>query len=161
MKFLLLLFFPAFIFAHPGRTDSKGGHTNKANGEYHFHGGGSQTNSNSSLQDSFRSKTDTKKNEAYYQNKWGKAQGGQIEVTMTDGTRCDIVTETHAIEVDWGSKWGEAIGQSLNYSMQTNKKAGVLLILKKESDYKYWIRLNSIIDHHELNIDTWYVKGDY
>lgn len=26
------------------------------------------------------------------------------EVTMPDGTRCDIVTETHAIEVDFADK---------------------------------------------------------
>lgn len=25
------------IFAHPGRTDSNGGHTNKKTGEYHYH----------------------------------------------------------------------------------------------------------------------------
>jgi hypothetical protein len=62
---------------------------------------------------------------------------------------------------DWGKKWAEAIGQSLNYSMQTSKRAGILLILKTESDYKYWVRLNSIIEHHRLPIDTWFVRGDY
>jgi hypothetical protein len=46
---------------------------------------------------------------------------------MPDGTRCDIVTETHAIEVDFADKWAEAIGQCLNYSFQLNKKAGILL----------------------------------
>lgn len=53
---------------------------------------------------------------------------------MPDGTRCDIVTDTHAIEVDFADKWGEAIGQSLNYAFQSNKRAGILLILEKESD---------------------------
>lgn len=27
------------VFAHPGRTDSKGGHTNHSTGEYHYHHG--------------------------------------------------------------------------------------------------------------------------
>ena len=27
------------VFAHPGRTDSNGGHTNHSTGEYHYHHG--------------------------------------------------------------------------------------------------------------------------
>ena len=34
---LLCLCLPAF--AHPGRTDSKGGHTDRSTGEYHYHHG--------------------------------------------------------------------------------------------------------------------------
>ena len=49
-------------------------------------------------------------------------------MTMPDGTRCDILTDTHAIEVDFADKWAEAIGQSLNYAMQTGKKAGIVLV---------------------------------
>ena len=29
----------AQVFAHPGRTDSRGGHTNHSTGEYHYHHG--------------------------------------------------------------------------------------------------------------------------
>jgi hypothetical protein len=65
--------------------------------------------------------------EAHYQEIAAKKYSGQTEVTMPDGTRCDIVTETHAIEVDFADKWAEAIGQCLNYSFQLNKKAGILL----------------------------------
>lgn len=142
----------AFSFLSPRANRFSRGHTNKSTGEYHFHGGGSEK--------SITPKS-LKKNEAYYQNIWAREVGGETEVTMPDGTRCDIVTDTHAIEVDWGKKWAEAIGQSLNYSMQTGKRAGILLILKTESDYKYWVRLNSIIEHHRLPIDTWFVRGDY
>ena len=46
-------------------------------------------------------------------------------MTMLDGTRCDILTDTHAIEVDFADKWAEAIGQSLKYATQTGKKAGM------------------------------------
>ncbi|MEN6384033.1 MAG: YHYH domain-containing protein [Phycisphaerales bacterium] len=35
MVISLLLF--SFAFAHPGRTDSKGGHYNRKTGEYHYH----------------------------------------------------------------------------------------------------------------------------
>lgn len=36
---ILLLSFPLFVFAHPGRTDSNGGHTDHSTGEYHYHHG--------------------------------------------------------------------------------------------------------------------------
>ena len=35
---LLALVIPT-VFAHPGRTDSKGGHTDTSTGEYHYHHG--------------------------------------------------------------------------------------------------------------------------
>lgn len=38
------------------------------------------------------------------------------------GGRADIITETHAIEVERASKWHEAIGQSLHYALIFKKK---------------------------------------
>jgi hypothetical protein len=57
-----------------------------------------------------------KQSERYYQEKFAREIGGRVEVVMKDGTRCDILTATHAIEVDFAKKWEEAIGQSLNYA---------------------------------------------
>jgi len=37
------------------------------------------------------------------------------------------------------------------------KKAGIVLILEKIKDRKYWIRLNTTIDHFNLPIDIWTV----
>ena len=93
--------------------------------------------------------------EKWYQNKWCQDQGGKIEVTLPDKTRCDCLTDGHAIEFDFGDKWAEAIGQALYYAIQTNKKAGIVLILEDAKGYKYWIRLNSVIDHFNLPISTW------
>lgn len=93
--------------------------------------------------------------EKYYQEKWCNEQSGKTEVVLPDRTRCDCLTETHAVEFDFGKKWAEAIGQSLYYSLQTGKKAGIVLILESPGDYKYWIRLNSTIEHFNLPIDTW------
>ncbi len=93
--------------------------------------------------------------EKWYQERWCKANGGQMEVVFPDKTRCDCLTNTHAIEFDFGKKWAESIGQALYYSIQTGKRAGVVLILEKPGDYKYWIRLNTIIEHFSLPIDTW------
>jgi hypothetical protein len=41
--------------------------------------------------------------EKWYQQKWCEAHKGQVEVVLPDGTRCDCVTDTHAIEFDFGS----------------------------------------------------------
>lgn len=40
--FAFYLIFPITVFAHPGRTDSAGGHTNRSTGEYHYHHGYSE-----------------------------------------------------------------------------------------------------------------------
>jgi len=93
--------------------------------------------------------------EKHYQNQWCAEQGGQAEVVLADNTRADCITTTHAIEFDFGKKWAEAIGQSLFYSLQTGKRAGIVLILDNPRDRKYWIRLNSTIQHFGLPIDAW------
>ena len=97
--------------------------------------------------------------EKHYQDEFAAKVGGQTEVTAGDGTRCDILTDTHAIEVDFARKWGEAIGQSLNYGFQFDRKAGIVLILEKPSDRRHLIRINSIIRHYELPIDVWEIKA--
>jgi hypothetical protein len=97
--------------------------------------------------------------EKWYQKKWCEEQKGRVEVVLPDGTRCDCVTDTHAIEFDFGSGWAESIGQGLHYSAMTKKKAGFVLILETVNDRKFWIRLNTTIEHFKLPIDTWSI-GD-
>lgn len=92
--------------------------------------------------------------EKWYQDKWCKKHEGQIEVVLPDRTRCDCLTGTHAIEFDFGNKWAEAIGQALHYGLQTGKRPGIVLILEYPKDRKYWIRLNTIIEHYKLPIDS-------
>jgi hypothetical protein len=53
------------------------------------------------------------------------------------------------------NKWAEAIGQSAYYSLLTDKKAGIVIILEALKDRKYWIRLNTTVEHFNLPIDTW------
>jgi hypothetical protein len=55
------------------------------------------------------------------------------EVVMPDGSRADLVTETHAIEVEWASKWKESISQATLYSIWTSKKPAVILLIGKDS----------------------------
>jgi len=93
--------------------------------------------------------------ERVYAGLWCENNQGKTEVVLSDRTRVDCVTSTHAIEFDFGKKWAESIGQVLGYSIETMKKPGIVLILKSDKDYKYWIKLNSVIDHYKLPITTW------
>lgn len=97
--------------------------------------------------------------ESYYQKIAAEKYNAESEVVMPDGTRCDLVTEAHAIELDFTDKWGEAIGQSLNYSFQSNKRAGIHLILEKKTDEKHLIRVQSIIEHFQLPIDVLAIRS--
>lgn len=97
--------------------------------------------------------------EKEYQKDWCVQHSGQTEARLHDGTRVDCLTDKHAIEFDFGKKWAESIGQSLYYSIQTNKKPGIVLILERPKDVKYWYMLNTIIFHYELNIDVWKIEN--
>ena len=96
--------------------------------------------------------------EKYYQMRWCFSHGGMVGIMLGDKTRCDCVTESHAIEIEFADKWADAIGQSLYYSLQTGKIAGIVLILESETDHKYWEQLNSTIENFELPIETWEIS---
>ena len=100
-----------------------------------------------------------KQSERYYQEKFAKEIDGRVEVVMNDGTRCDILTATHAIEVDFAKKWAEAIGQSLNYAMQTGKRPGVALIVLYPSDNKYIERVRKISAEYSLGLTIYPIDG--
>jgi hypothetical protein len=74
--------------------------------------------------------------EKWYQERWCKENNGQAEVVLP---------------------WAEAVGQSSYYSIQTKKRAGVVLILENKKDRKYWMRLNTTVEHFDLPIDIWNV----
>jgi len=50
--------------------------------------------------------------EKHYQDIFAAEIGGRTEVTAGDGTRCDILTDSYAIEVDFARKWGNKRGQT-------------------------------------------------
>ena len=75
--------------------------------------------------------------ENVYQTKWCDEMCGIKEYRLVDKTRIDCLTKTHAIEFDFAYKVYESIGQALYYSIQTQKKPGVVLIVEKpEKDKK-------------------------
>ena len=81
---------------------------------------------------------------------------GKIEYVLPDRTRIDCLTDTHAIEYDFGNKWYEAVGQSLHYAMFTGKRAGIVLIIN-DSELRFYNRTEALINHYGLPIDLWII----
>ena len=73
-------------------------------------------------------------------------------MTIPDGTRCDILADTHAFEVDFADKWAESVGQSLNHAMQTGKKAGIVLVLKDRGNEEHLERLKKRARYYSMDI---------
>lgn len=83
--------------------------------------------------------------------------GEEYEYILWDRSRVDILTIEHAIEVDWSSKQAEAIGQSLWYASQTNRKPGIILLVKDfEREFKNIYRCK--IACQPYGIPIWLVK---
>lgn len=91
--------------------------------------------------------------EKYYQDIWCSLNSGKTEVKLLDDTRIDCLTKTHAIEFDFATKWAEAIGQSLHYSRMSGKNAGIVLIIEKSDDYKYYNKIKPLCEQY--NIALW------
>jgi hypothetical protein len=91
--------------------------------------------------------------EKYYQNGFAIIMKGKTEVVLPDQARVDIVTDTFAIEVDFAHKWAESAGQAIYYSIELNKKAGVLLLVDGRKDERYIKRLMEVAER--CNITVW------
>lgn len=92
--------------------------------------------------------------EKAYQSRWCAEAGGVTEFALNDKTRVDCLTEEYAVEVDFAPKWAEAIGQALYYSLKTDKKAGVLLIMEDKDDERYLDRLKEVTDKAGITVWT-------
>ena len=96
--------------------------------------------------------------EKSYNESWCSAHNGQTEVRNDDRTSVDCLTSEYAIETDYAHKWYEAIGQSLHYGIKTNKKPGILLIIKTEKDMELYRRLMNTIKSYSLPITVWTIN---
>ena len=94
--------------------------------------------------------------EKYYQNKWCNQNQGRQEVILPDSTRIDCLTKTYATEFDFAPKWAESIGQSLHYARMTGKKPGIVLIIEKPEDFKYYNRIVPLCKQYDITL--WYME---
>jgi hypothetical protein len=99
--------------------------------------------------------------EKFYRDKYCR---GRVEVKLDDNiphkrpVRCDCLTDSHAIEFDFGNKWAQSVGQSLYYSYLTGKKAGIYLIIERLRDMGYLQRLKGATKEGGVNIDVWVIN---
>ncbi len=75
---------------------------------------------------------------------------GGVREYSVQGGRVDLLTKEFAFEVEWANKWKNAIGQSIWYGLQTNRKPGIILIMKSKNDYKYFLQLNTALRYASL-----------
>jgi hypothetical protein len=73
--------------------------------------------------------------EAFYCKKIATYFKGVEQVHLKSGLIPDVVTDVLVIEVDFVHKWAESIGQSLQYSLETGKKATIVFIYDSVRDY--------------------------
>lgn len=70
-----------------------------------------------------------------YQRLLAKKLKGKEEVVLPCGLRVDILTDTHAWEVDFAKKYFEGIGQALTYATLTKRKPALALIAFTKKDF--------------------------
>jgi hypothetical protein len=102
------------------------------------------------------------KNERYYVDKYCE---GSKEVKLSDGTRCDCVTKTHAIEFEFAPKWAEAIGQAIHYARMLsavpgheNIKPGVTIICETLRDAAHVQKIRDNSNFYGLEITVWAIN---
>ena len=94
------------------------------------------------------------KPEREYQTAWCNQVSGVTEYRLPDRTRVDCLTDGYAIEFDFAPKWAESIGQALYYGIRTDRQAGVVLIMEKETDERYLQRLLPVAQQHGITVWT-------
>jgi hypothetical protein len=63
----------------------------------------------------------------------------EVEVRLWDDTPVDLLAKHVAIEVDWTPKWAEAIGQSLYYAQLTDRRPGIILLVKDAKAERHFV----------------------
>ncbi len=84
-----------------------------------------------------------------------------VEVALWDGTRVDLITGTHVVEVDWAEKWAEGIGQALYYSVacQCDKGPELMLLLTPGVDESRHIyRAQAAAARAGVKVTQWIVQ---
>lgn len=91
-----------------------------------------------------------------------RAVGGVTEYRLPDDSRVDILTDKHAVEVDWAHKWPEGIGQCLYYGLMTERAPVVLLLADVATENRFINRCHLVCVNRgiELWVYDW-PKGKF
>lgn len=83
----------------------------------------------------------TSANELTQARRLAAKYSAQVEVRLLDDSRVDLLSGTHAIEVDWAPKWAEAVGQAIHYSLLADRKPAVILLLRDPAtEWRHLVR---------------------
>lgn len=93
--------------------------------------------------------------EKVYNEAWCGYLKGTIEYRFDDGTRVDCLLDHYAVEVEFAHKYLNSTGQANHYARKSGKKSGILLILEKESDVKYWNILKADLERNVTHMRMW------
>ena len=84
----------------------------------------------------------------------GKQRHWRVEVPMPDSTRCDLISETYAMEVEWASKWKEAPAQATLYAIWTGKKPAVILLVKSSDEKLDVLRCKMVCERLQIAMEV-------
>ena len=89
-------------------------------------------------------------------SKWiAYKMNGEAEARTFCGARCDVLTDTHAWEVEWMKKYNQAPGQALLYASLFNKRPGIILLSRKgERDSIYYLRCAVICEKAGIDLQV-------
>ena len=99
--------------------------------------------------------------EDYYNEIWCTENGGEMEVSTSQGTRVDCLLDGYAVETDFDVKWAEGLGQALRYSAEFDRRGAVLLIIQNHdgSDRSRYVeRLASTIENMCLFVQIFFIE---
>ena len=95
--------------------------------------------------------------EREYQESWCDNAGGITEYVLPDKTRVDCLTGEYAIEFEFADNWAESIGQAMYYSIMTNRKPGIVLIIEDMAKDKIYLKRLRMVTE-KLGIKVWTLK---
>ena len=98
------------------------------------------------------------KSESYYKTSICKKLNGVYRYALKDRGRVDCLTDKYAVGIDSSNKWADLVGQALYYSMNTGKKAGIVLIMNRKNSQKHLESLKNVLEHYRLAIKVWTLK---
>lgn len=81
--------------------------------------------------------------------------GGEAEARTFDGSRCDVLTDEFAIEVEWVKKWKESVGQALFYAAAFGRKPKIILLTRgKPNEELYYLRASVVCNAGGIELET-------
>lgn len=98
-------------------------------------------------------------NEAIWSTWVAEQVNGIAESRTPDGARIDVLSATHAIEVEWCSaKVYESVGQALYYQAASNRPGAVVLLMgRKPFAQEVIFYHRCLVACAEANLDLWVV----